>query len=93
LDEIREKGEDRLLDELCTRENLKKVVSAILALDEKYRDVLSLYYLNELTVPEIAKTLSRKESTVKQQLVRGRKILISNIEKEVNYNGEQKRNA
>lgn len=93
LDERIEAEDDSLLDKICTRENFKTVVSAILALDEKYRDVLSLYYLNELTVSEIAVTLSRKESTVKQQLSRGRRKLISNIEKEENHSGEQKRNA
>lgn len=93
LDELKDAGEEDLLDVLCTRENYKAVVNGILSLDEKYRDVLSLYYLNELTVSEIAAVLSRKENTVKQQLARGRKILINNIEKEVSDNEEQKRNA
>lgn len=93
LEEIREQGEDVLLDEICSKENIKTVVNAILSLDEKYRDVLSLYYLNELTVNEIAVSLSRKESTVKQQLVRGRRILINNIEKELNSDERKKRNA
>ncbi len=93
LDEAKADADDSLLDEICTKENYRAVVNAILSLDEKYRDVLSLYYLNELTVTEIAQTLSRKESTVKQQLARGRRKLISNIEKEVNFNEEQKRNA
>lgn len=89
LDEVCEAQEDDLLDELCTKENYRLIVNGIMALDEKYRDVLSLYYLNELTVSEIAVTLSRKESTVKQQLSRGRRKLINNIEKEENYNEEQ----
>ncbi len=90
LDEIKEKGEELLLEELCTKETYKAVVRGVLALPEKYRDVLSLYYLNELTVKEIAQTLSRKESTVKQQLSRGRKMLINSIKKEVNFNEEEK---
>ena len=93
LDEIKEGDEEDLLDKLCTKENFEAVVSGILALDERYRDVLSLYYLNELTVSEIAGTLSRKENTVKQQLVRGRRILINNIEKELNSDERKKRNA
>lgn len=93
LDEVTEKGEDVLLDEICTRENYRAVVKAILSLEEKYRDVLSLYYLNDLTVKEIAAMLFLKESTVKQQLARGRRLLINNIEKEANCNEEEKRNA
>lgn len=93
LDEIKERGEEDLLEELCTKENYKAVVRAILSLDEKYRDVLSLYYLNELTVSEIAGALSRKETTVKQQLARGRRRLINIIEKEVCCDEAEKRNA
>ncbi len=93
LDEITGKADDVMLDELCTKENYKAVVRAILDLPEKYRDTLSLYYLNELTVAEIAVTLSLKENTVKQQLARGRKLLINSIEKEVSFYEEEKRNA
>ncbi len=75
--------EENMLDMICTKDSYKKVVVAIMSLDEKYRDVLSLYYLNELTVPEIADLISRKENTVKQQLARGRHKLINMIEKEI----------
>ena len=76
-------SDESILDNLCTEENINIIVSSILALDEKYRDVLSLYYFNELTVSEIAVSLGRKESTVKQQLARGRRRLIDTIMKEV----------
>ena len=75
--------EENMLDMICTKDNYNKVVDSILRLDEKYRDVLSLYYLNELTVSEIADLLSRKEGTVKQQLARGRHKLINMIKKEI----------
>lgn len=84
IDELREKADEDTLEEICTKENYRAVVNGILNLPEKYRDVLSLYYLNELSVKEIADTLLRKESTVKQQLSRGRRQLINNISKEVN---------
>lgn len=74
--------DESTLDAVCEKENYSYIVSAILSLDEKYRDVLSLYYLNELTVAEISRLLSRKEGTVKQQLARGRRKLIYIIEKE-----------
>lgn len=74
---------DDAFDEICTKENFRLVVKAVKEIDEKYRDVLSLYYFNELTISEIAISLSRKENTVKQQLARGRRMLLCNIEKEV----------
>ena len=82
-------SDENLLDSICTEENYNNVVNAIMSLDEKYRDVLSLYYFNELTISQIASLLSRKENTVKQQLARGRKKLIENIEKET-FGYEQK---
>ena len=84
IDEFKEKSDENALDEICTKDNYRAVVNGIYNLQEKYRDVLSLYYFNELSVKEIAYTLSRKESTVKQQLSRGRRQLINNINKEVN---------
>lgn len=90
LEDVEQEDTESLLDELCTRETYKAVVKAILELPEKYRDVLSLYYLNELSVKEIAQLLFRKESTVKQQLSRGRMILINNIKKEVNLDEKRK---
>lgn len=83
LDEFDLAEDESVLERICSEENYNIIVSSILALSEKYRDVLSLYYLNELTVSEIALSLSRKESTVKQQLVRGRRKLIDTIKKEV----------
>ena len=85
IDEIDVASDESLLDKICSEENYNIIVSSILALDEKYRDVLSLYYLNELTVSEIAVALSRKESTVKQQLARGRHKLIENVKKGDGY--------
>ncbi|MCM1364495.1 MAG: sigma-70 family RNA polymerase sigma factor [Faecalibacterium sp.] len=79
-------SDESLLERICEQEEMNVIVNAIMALDDKYKDVLSLYYLNELTVSEIADVLSRKLTTVKQQLVRGRRKLISNIKKEVTDN-------
>ncbi|MCM1545027.1 MAG: sigma-70 family RNA polymerase sigma factor [Ruminococcus sp.] len=89
LDTIDISSDEELLDRLCSQENLNDIVNAIMDLDEKYRDVLSLYYLNGMTVGEVAETLCRKLTTVKQQLVRGRQKLISNIKKEFFENEKQ----
>ncbi len=75
-------ADEDTLENICTQENYRIIVDGILSLEEKYRDVLSLYYLNELSVSEIADLLSRKENTVRQQLARGRRKLINIIEKE-----------
>ena len=82
LEETDEAFDDTMTDLICEKQSVERIVTAIMSLDEKYRDVLSLYYLNELTVKEIADILFRKETTVKQQLSRGRRRLINALEKE-----------
>ena len=44
-------------------------------LPPKYRDVIFLYYYEELTVEEIANITGTKQNTVKSQLMRGREKL------------------
>lgn len=48
-------------------------------LDEKYRVILVLYYMEELQVKEIAEILDMKENTVKSRLMRGRQKLLENF--------------
>lgn len=89
IGDIDEVFDESMLDMICSKETFNTIVNSIMGLDEKYRDVLSLYYLNELTVSEIAGALSRKETTVKQQLVRGRRKLINMISKEIDGYGKK----
>ncbi len=44
-------------------------------LPARYRDVLYLYYYEELSTAEVARTLGRNESTVRTQLQKGRERL------------------
>ncbi len=59
---------DRLEDIMDVRAALKK-------LSEDQREIIELYYFNQLKVSEIAQMLQRKESTVKVQLMRARNEL------------------
>ena len=51
-------------------------------LPQKYRDVIHLFYYEELSVADIAKILHRKESTVRTQLTRARTMLKEILEEE-----------
>lgn len=53
---------------------------AIEHLSPKYREVIKLYYLDDLSVREIAQILNKNENTVKTQLARAREILKSVLE-------------
>lgn len=93
LDEAQAEADEGLLDEICRKESYNEIVTAILALEERYRDVLTLYYLNDLSVSEIASLQGVKENTVRQQLFRGRRKLINIINKEDKKNEKEQRRA
>lgn len=53
----------------------KEIIAKLLALPEKYRVVLHLYYLENYSTKEVAVLLGRNESTIRSQLQRGREKL------------------
>ena len=67
--------------EEAVTENYDSVLNGQLIFEEisklsvKYREVILLYYYQEFTIPEIAKILDVKESTIKARLVRARERL------------------
>lgn len=61
---------------ICNKMDYEAVLQAISELNEKYRDVLYYHFVMELTVPEVAKLLFQSVSATKQQLVRGKKMLL-----------------
>lgn len=73
-------SDKEFLEKLNITENYNKVVNAILELDDKYKDVMFYHFVQEMKVTEVADLLGRKKSTVKQQLVRGKKILLETLD-------------
>lgn len=56
------------------------IISKIIALPEKYKLVIILFYYNDYTVEEISKTLKISKAAVKKRLQRGRDILKLELE-------------
>ena len=56
------------------------VISKVIALPQKYKSAIILFYYNDYTVEEIAKTLKISKSAVKKRLQRGRDILKLELE-------------
>lgn len=56
-------------------EEYPEVYEAVKELPDKYREVIHLFYYEELQIKEIAAVLERNEATIKTQLARGRQIL------------------
>ncbi len=61
-----------------------RLFEAVIKLPEKYRIAIHLYYYEEYSVREIADILKSRESTVKSQLSRGRKLLREKLKEEWN---------
>jgi len=70
-----EMPDDALVEKIHDRIEYKNIVSAIASMSDIYRDALYYHFVLELSVPETAKLLNCKVSTVKQRLVRGKKLL------------------
>ena len=58
------------------------IIEALTVLPEKYRLVLTLYYIEGYRIEDIAKIISRTSSAVKMRLQKGRKLLKEIYEKE-----------
>lgn len=61
------------------------VYQAVCKLDDKYREVIHLYYYEEFSIKEIAEILECKEGTIKTRLARGRQALDKILKGNYNY--------
>ncbi len=74
--------EEAEFDRICAESEVSEIAKCINKLPDKYRDVLVLRYLDEMSAENIAELLGRKYETVKKQLLRGRSILKELLEEE-----------
>ena len=77
---------DRFIEETAQREELRRIFREIAFLSKAYREVMVLYYLDEMKVRDIAAKLGISETTVKQRLFSAR----NTVRKEVETMSERK---
>lgn len=83
-------SKDRNLDEgLIENDDSQLIAKCLFKLHLKYREVLNLFYYQDLSVKEISNVLSISESNVKARLKRGRDKFKHVYLKEVNGNGRK----
>ncbi len=63
----------------------RRLLAAVKALPAKYRDVIHLFYYEEMAIKEIAEVTGRKESTVTSQLTRGRELLRKRLKEDYDF--------
>lgn len=72
--------ENKEIDKEIVEIEEDNIISDVLKLKEKYREVILLYYYQELSIKEISTVLGKKESNVQQLLKRAREKLKEGIE-------------
>ena len=73
--------EETLADRAVNTDTYIDLYTAIEQLRPEYRDVIKLFYLEDLPVKQIAQVLNRNENTVKTQLSRARDVLRTVLER------------
>lgn len=68
--------------EMSTNSSDSGILEALMALPEKFRMVLILYYVEGYPINDIAKMIRRTPSAVKMRLQKGRKLLEEKYRKE-----------
>ncbi|MGN1132532.1 MAG: RNA polymerase sigma factor [Ruminococcus sp.] len=66
---------DDFVETICDKADVESIKKVIDGMDDIYRDVLTMYFLYEMSAGQIASLFSRKEETVRKQLFRGKQIL------------------
>ena len=76
IDDCFRAADDTLIEEIAEKTEYEKLRAAVKSVPPPYNEVLFLHYVNEMPVKKTAALLGRKVSTVKMQLVRGKKLLL-----------------
>lgn len=77
--------------ESCVEKNIDREVlkKELFQMNSIYREVLVLFYFEDLSIKEISNLLNEKEGTIKSKLSRGRTILKTSLLKGGQLNGEE----
>ena len=67
--------EDDFLEKLSYDSSDSGIIEALTSLPEKFRLVMTLYYIEDYRVEDIAKIIDKTSSAVKMRLHKGRKLL------------------
>lgn len=80
---------DTPFEEVLNNAEYSDITVALNTIGDIYRDVLYMHYVLDLTVGQISVATGRRQSTVKQQLVRGKKALCNILSGGDHRNGKR----
>lgn len=82
LEEVEVVSDQDVEQEVISSINRESIKSRVLSMAPIYREVVTLFYFEDLSIKEICEILDEAEGTVKSKLHRARNILREAIEKE-----------
>lgn len=82
---VTERAEVSPESDILRKETNRMLLEAVMKLPLKYRDVIHLFYYEDLSVKQIAEITGRKESTVTSQLTRGREMLKKMLKEDFDF--------
>lgn len=91
--ELLQSSDEDLFEQIKNSMDMEFLLKSIQKLPERYREVLLLVCVQELSSKDAACVLQRKESTVRQQLRRGRRLLAELCRREGMCFEEREHNA
>jgi RNA polymerase sigma-70 factor (ECF subfamily) len=78
---------DSLDDAVIKRIEYKELLTEVMRLPRKYKELIILYYYEEISTSEISKILNLPEGTVRSRLFRAREMLKYSIGGKIEYEG------
>jgi RNA polymerase sigma-70 factor (ECF subfamily) len=75
-------ADSNIESEVLSNVKADKIKDCIFLMKALYREVIILYYYEELSIKEICEVLDENENTIKSRLIRGRKMLRNMLIKE-----------
>lgn len=83
---IKENEIDSLIEKTHQTEQINKIFNEIVFLSKAYRDVMIMYYIDEIKIKDIAISLNISETTVKQRLFSARNTVRKEVQSMNNRN-------
>ncbi|MBV7273626.1 sigma-70 family RNA polymerase sigma factor [Clostridium thailandense] len=71
--------------EVIKKLQYKELLKEVMDLPKKYKDVVILFYYEELSTTEISRILNIPDGTVRSRLFRAREVLKLNLDGKINY--------
>lgn len=82
IEEVNISHKGDLFEQVALSQDYDLLLRAVRQLPEPYQDVLMLYFVQELSEKKVAEILGRKQTTVHQQITRGKRLLVALCRKE-----------